>query len=307
MENPSSPPSQTIGSLTQDIVKNASSSVMTSPTLPNNSETMPTPKPQNTQAGTQLSTTGSGTLRDLAVAAVEGRTGILTDHHLKTSLESHFGSRLDVQSKINYGTEDKPTFTISGWQVTICRDETDGKVQTWMEAMNRPAKQEFIAGKLARMRVMLARRGESDRDVTILIDTMMELCGGYPADAIADVTDHWLRTQKFFPKASELIELLEEKVMLRRAVLEALAPKALRIGRTEKPKSYKEVPKDKWDMTMWRAYVADAEGMHALALENPTVMDATGWAAEVATRKAAIPAGLLGSGTAPVVDARGTA
>lgn len=296
--------SQTIGTLAQAIVKNAENSVMTSPPSPIISEATTLPATIDSQIGIKPSTHGSATMRDLAVAAVEGRTGIISDNHLRILLESHFQSRLDIKSKTNYGTEDAPTFQTTGFQVTICRADGDEKISQWLQAMNRPSKSEFVAGKLARLRVMMARRGESDRDVTILMDTMMDLCRNYPADAIADVTDYWLRTQKFFPKASEFIELLEEKVMLRRAVLAALEPKALQIEKREPPKTYKEVPKDKWDATMWSAYIGDAEAMHKLALDNPNFMDAAAWAAEVIARKAQIPAPVQGTEGAAAEEAR---
>lgn len=253
---------------------------------------MPSPVPEKTPPTSSTpplgSTADAGTMNNLpAVSSLRGMVADmrggkpLDDESLRALLRQHFGQRLDIQTKYAEGYE------ISGYTVMIAAPaETDKELIPALEYLNAPARSEFLAGKIARLRVMMARRTEGQDDMNLHVDTMMQLCQGYPADAIASATDEWMRTQKFFPTPKEFLDLLEEWVRLRRAILTALrGPKALPKPKPE-PISWKDLPQTSWDAAMWDAYVAEAEGMRVLAAQNPTMMDVTGWEIEVEKRKA---------------------
>lgn len=300
MEDKRSERSQTIGSLIQATVKNASNPAMTAIPSPTNSEIMPSPKPQNTRIGTQLSTTGSPTLRALAEAALAGQTAI-DDTILSASLTSRLGSRLAIRARTTFGTKENPGFKIRGYQITLTDCPTDKDLDqttlALLEALNAPARADFIAGKLARLRVTMARRGESEKDITLLMDTMVDLCREYPADVVASAADYWMRTEKYFPLPKEFLDLMDERVMLRRAVLAAMQREPKRIAPALEYTNWKHLPKERWDIHMWRAYVEDAEAMIGLAKQNPAFLDEATWVAEVEKRKGQIPAGLIAPGS----------
>ena len=145
------------------------------------------------------------------------------------------------------------------------------------------------------------RMGERAMDV--LIDTMMNFFKIYPMDVVAWATEHWMKTQKFFPVPKEILDLMDEAVMFRRAVLAAMEPAKPSLKAPEAPRTYKETKKPDWDKAMWLAYLADAEKMLALAKQNPTFMNVPEWEAEVVKRKAALPAEFGGTVSQPEVAA----
>lgn len=217
-------------------------------------------------------------------------------------MTQHFGSRLAIQARVNDDYEiEAYTVKFSGL------DGGERPVIDALEYLNRPAKPEFLAGKIARLRVAMARRTEGEKDFELLIDTMMTLCRDYPADVVAWATDQWLRTKKFFPLPKEFIGMLDERVALRRALLAALRGDMKALARPADPVDWKDLPRERWDEHMWAAYVGDAEAMLALAHQNPSMMDSTLWEAEVSKRKAEIPAGQHGNVRVAEAEARGVA
>lgn len=260
------------------------SSKLTSTSSSESSKTGAPPNALVTQTGKLPSATVSAELRALAAGLKAGQT--VNDATLKALLTQHFGQRLDIRPRYSYGSGDVQAYECLGYDVDpITLDPQDHGIVEAIEFLNRPSKTEYIAGKLARMRVMMARRNESDKDLEILMDTMMELLKGYPADAIAYAADRWMRTEKFFPLPKEFLALLDECVMLRRAVLIAMRGKPVAIAKPVERKEWKEVKKTDWDAGHWQAYIMAAEAMHDLATKNPTMFNAEEWEKEVAKRK----------------------
>ena len=281
--------------------------------LPPNSESNSEKQPQNSSitgkdeatpapTGRQLSATALGTLQNIARNAVQGI--LADDQALRASLTRHFGQRLDIRARCSFGDE-KPAFDVTGYDVKIADFGTpgDAKMLEAMQVLNRPVRMDFAAGCVAKMRITMARRNESERDMDVLIDTMMNFFKIYPMDVVAWATEHWMKTQKFFPVPKEILDLMDEAVMFRRAVLAAMEPAKPSLKAPEAPRTYKETKKPDWDKAMWLAYLADAEKMLALAKQNPTFMNVPEWEAEVVKRKAALPAEFGGTVSQPEVAA----
>lgn len=248
-------------------------------------------------AGTMSSLPVVNSLRQVAEAKRAGMP--VDDANLQALLTQHFGSRLDIRVNHDYG-DGAGGFEIIGFTVKLLkRDDSDKELIPALEYLNAPAKPEFLAGKIARMRVVMARRNESDKDIEMLIDTLVSMCREYPADAVAWAADHWMRTQKFFPLPKEFIDLLDERVRLRRALLAAIQCDVKALPKpAPAPMGFKELPRAAWNPAMWADFVADAEGMARIAKDNP-MFDAAGWEAEVVKRKALRDAALGGTAAAP--------
>ena len=159
-------------------------------------------------------------LQDLAKEISKGKP--LDDHTLRTLLEQHFGSRLAVKKLIE-PVYDKPggyDEEFKGYQVSLDRlDDSEMKFFDALDFFNKRASFEYITGKVAKMRIVMARRNESNQDIEMLCAAYVEHLQKYPPDVVNHVVENVIQTKKFFPLVSELIPALEELTALRQGVL----------------------------------------------------------------------------------------
>jgi len=94
-----------------------------------------------------------------------------------------------------------------------------------LEYFNRPAKPEFMAGQIARLRVSIPRRAEDNQDIELLVDVMVEDCREYSADVIRYVVQNWRLHNRFFPIPKDFRQKLDEAMAFRRAILAVLSGK----------------------------------------------------------------------------------
>jgi hypothetical protein len=107
-----------------------------------------------------------------------------------------------------------------GYQVTLdSLHDNEMKLFDAMEYLNRGADFKFVVGKVAKMRLMLARRNESNEDIEMVCAGYTEYLQKYPPDVVHQVVEQIVLTRKYFPLVSELVPMLDELVSLRRNVL----------------------------------------------------------------------------------------
>lgn len=109
-----------------------------------------------------------------------------------------------------------------GYSVRIELTEHDKPIVKAMEFFCAPASPNFVDGKVAQMRVVMARRAESMEDITLLIATFsVHLCK-FPPDIISSTVDWFITTKTFFPALSDIMKVSNERFAFRRAILEAM-------------------------------------------------------------------------------------
>lgn len=247
------------------------------PTSPTSAIGVPASVPA-TSIGKLPSATALDGLRVLAQQVKIGQR--MDDATLETLLNQRFGQRIAIRRQHN------DQYETTGITAMIHGVEAgDQEIVTAIEYLNQPAPPQFIAGKLARMRTTLARRVDTVKEMDLMMDTMMGLIKSYPPDAIAWATEKLLKENKFFPVPKEIIVLLDEVVMFRRAILAAMKSDNARLSAPIPERSWRDLPKGEWDGAMWDAWIGDAEKMLTVARTTP-LLDAAGWEAEVEKRKA---------------------
>src|ERR1700704_1467347 len=160
--------------------------------------------------GKPPSETVLGKLRNIAQSVSKG--SLMDDRELEMSLAQHFGSRLVCKKKYErvYGADHGYDEKVSGNDVT---DENfaDAEMKLFdaIDFLNKPASPQFVAGKLAQLRAVMARASESQNDIEIVIATYAEHIRQYPQDIVAYVIDRCIHTRKWFPLISELCAEME--------------------------------------------------------------------------------------------------
>lgn len=291
-QNPSSSPCQTIGDLTTIIAQNAKLSDTTPMPLPSNSETTTSLARQNLPAGTPPSLPGLATLRALAADVLEARP--LDETSLGTLLAQHFGSRLVIKTRNrpvyspNFGYDEVP----DGWDISLDNLGTEeGKFLEALEFFNRPATPDFIALQMARLRAAMPRAAESNMDIEVLIDVMVEDCSGYPPDVIASTVRAWRQNERFFPSPSEFRKRLDAAVKYRRTLLDAFkVGKNKAISSASKPAMISTNPdrhtlsSEKWTAAQWDEHIDEARKMLDLSRANPALLSENTWHDELSRR-----------------------
>jgi hypothetical protein len=241
------------------------------------------------QIGKLPSETVLGKLRNIAQNVSGGR--LMDDQELEMSLAQHFGSRLECKKKLDhsYGADGGYNSKVIGNEATVDRlDDCEMKLFDAIEFLNRPASPQFVAGKLAQLRAVMARASESQSDIEIVIATYTDHIRGYPADIVAYAIDRCIHTKKWFPLVSELCREMEDLVSFRRAILRCfegarnplLARKAEAKRIAADPRlemSHRELEKKHWLNCHWRWYVEDAEHMAQLNRDNGRMTQADEW------------------------------
>lgn len=234
----------------------------------------------------------------------------ISDRDLQALLLQHFGlSRLKIKEKTTIAYSEPQNnggcdFISNGFEISLDRlGDDELAIYDALQFFSQPADVIFVARHMGMLRVSMARKNESEEDITILIGLYADILQGYPRDIVSGITKEWIATKKWFPLASELREACDSAVRFRKTMMDALETcrnpllaakaQAKRIARAEAATDWKNTPREKWDTHMWNAYVSDAEAMHKLALDNPQFMDAAGWVVEIERRKGLIPAAMV--------------
>jgi hypothetical protein len=161
-------------------------------------------------------------LRNIALNVSKGQ--LLDDQTLLTSLAQHFGSRLVAKKKYEpiYEKEGGYDEAFKGYQVSLDRlDDSEMKFFDALDFYNKKASFEFVTAKVAKMRLIMARRNESNQDIEMLCVAYTDYLQKYPPDVVNSVVENIIKTKKFFPLISELIPALEELTCLRKAIITA--------------------------------------------------------------------------------------
>jgi hypothetical protein len=141
---------------------------------------------------------------------------------LQMLLEQHFGSRLAVKKLIEpiYEKDGGYDERFKGYQISLDRlDDSEMKFFDALDFYNKRASFEYITGKIAKLRIVMARRNESNQDIEMLCAAYVEHLQKYPPDVVSHVIENVIQTKKFFPLVSELIPALEELTALRKGVI----------------------------------------------------------------------------------------
>lgn len=239
-----------------------------------------------------------GSLRNIAQNMLNGN--LVDDKMLEMLLVQHFGqSRFSTGAKLKhkYG-KDGYDCEIEGYDVKLDGlSDSEMKLFDALEFLNKPAQPDFIAKNLAKLRIVMARAGESNDDLTLLIHTYAEHLAEFPPDVVKAVCEKIINNNKWFPLVSDMrIEMLR-LVKFRRAILESfemcrnplLAQQAelKRIAADPRLKlHWKEFPKSKWMAFHYDQAIADMEGMMAMAQEGKTQTPLAEWQAKVDQFKA---------------------
>jgi hypothetical protein len=247
--------------------------------------------------GKPPSATVLGGLRDLAKDALTGAE--VSDQSLLALLKQHFGSRLVIKEKMRQINDND-----GGYDSRLCcyGVELDGlgddemSIFEALEFFNKPAKPEIVAGCFAKMRTVLLRRNETEQDIEILIDTLVDLCRHFPNDVIVSSSRQWMQEKKFFPIPKEFIALCDEKMFLRRAIVKTfeecrnplLAGKREAKRITSDPRlqmHFKELPREKWLECHYDLWIAEADKMEAMYADNKDTTKSSEWREEANRRR----------------------
>ena len=93
-----------------------------------------------------------------------------------------------------------------------------------LEALDQPAPKAECVKELIRMKTLTAAPKQTDRDIEMEMEIYASELQRYPLDTVRDVCRWWPRLEcgTFFPAWSEIQPMLDERVLKRRALLNAL-------------------------------------------------------------------------------------
>ncbi len=171
------------------------------------------------QIGRPLSEAGLEKLRNIALNVSKGR--LMADRELRTLLEQHFGPRIAIKRKYSpiYGKDGGYDEEFKGYEIALDNlFDSEMKLFDAVDYYNKPADHVFIAGKVAKMRLVLARRNESPEDIELLCASYMDYLAKYPTDVVNYVVEETIITKKFFPLVSEIVSRCDELVNFRKSI-----------------------------------------------------------------------------------------
>jgi hypothetical protein len=215
------------------------------------------------------------TLRNIAQNVSNGRP--MDDQTLEMSLVQHFGSsRIECKKKFShvYGTDGGYDREVERYEISLdCIHDCEMKLFDALEFLNRPARGDFVAKQIGRLRAVMARRAESNEDIAVVIDVYTDHLEKYPPDVIAAVCSQIIERGKWFPLVSDLVKQCDALVAFRRAIMRCFedARNPLLAKKTEAKRiaadprlgmHWKELPDKKtWLPCHWDWYLGDAEYM----------------------------------------------
>jgi len=253
-----------------------------------NSLTITSQKEKPAPIGTPLSEHGLGTLRALALNVQNAKP--LDDKMLEMLLAQHFGpSRFVSAPKLKHSYEGGYDCEVVGHQITLdALHDSEMKIYEAVEFLNRPANYIFVAKCVAKMRVTMARSGESNEDITILCDAYAEHMAEFPPDVVKSVCDKVMSDKKWFPLISEMRKEMIAQVSFRRALWETLQEKrnpllaakaeAVRVSADPRlSQSWKSLPRAQWAVQHYEWAIEECQGMLKLANEMPHMLTPSMW------------------------------
>jgi hypothetical protein len=269
--------------------------------LPAISGSTQTPKPDGSstttsltasqwQTGKPLSEHGLTILRNLAANVQRGM--LMDDQELRTLLEQHFGSsRLTIRDKINhaYSPENGYNYYIDRYEIDLDHlADSEMKLYDALEFLNRSASHDFIAKQLARVRIVMARRGESNDDLVILIDTYAQHLAEFPADVVKAACDQIIENGKWFPLVSEMRTQMQRLVKFRRTIWQTFQEKRnpLLAARGEAKRlaadprlaeHWKNLPRSQWMAQHYDWAMEECEKMLTMARAHPHFLTVSTW------------------------------
>ena len=95
----------------------------------------------------------------------------------------------------------------------------------WLEANRAPAGREFVAAQLARLALHFPRRDLDEQGMQLVAADLIDELQRFPAWALAAACQSWLRTEKFWPRLSELLEKIHDEMFSWRDMTEGLGAK----------------------------------------------------------------------------------
>lgn len=127
-----------------------------------------------------------------------------------------------------------------------------------LEFFNSPCgKKDLIASEVTRLCMMSVRRNEDELDVTMKIAAFIEELSDYPFDVVKNVCRDWPRKSKWQPTLFELRTECENRVIVRRALLEAVRRPYMRRIEKRDDTDWRNVPRSSWEKRHVEAYAAD--------------------------------------------------
>lgn len=272
------------------------SGLKTSNDTPTNSSTTGKGVANLVQTGKPPSAIVLDKLRNIAQSVNNGQ--LMDDQEFKTSLLQHFGpSRFASNAKLKHIYGDDYDCQVSNYEITLdALHDGEMKLYDAVEFLNRPAAYDLVAKQLAKVRVVMARRGESKDDLTILIDTYAEHLMEFPPDIVVAACKKIIDDGKWFPLVSQIRAEMQSMVRFRRAVWTKfqelrnplLAKKAEERRLAADPRlnqHWKSIPKKDWLPQHFEWAVEEVQKMLDLARQNPTMLNVPMWEEELAKLK----------------------
>lgn len=250
MEEKNQPhPAQPIGNLLSKTLNSLQASASTPNGNLENSAITTMPKETSLQIGMPLSETGLETLRTIGRGMLQGK--LIDDKALQASFALAF-----VHPPCFVKNHDAD-YNLTGMRVEIFEQPSAALVDA-LEFFNSPCgKKDLIASEVTRLCMMSARRNEDELDVTMKIAAFIEELSEYPFDVVKSVCREWPRKSKWQPSLFELRTECESRMIVRRALLEAVRqPYTRRIGKRDDT-DWRNVPRSAWENRHVAAYAAD--------------------------------------------------
>jgi hypothetical protein len=139
-------------------------------------------------------------------------------------LVQHFGlERLTIKDKTRsfVGKDGQFDCELDGYEISL--DCLGSEEKTFLEAFeffNNPCGYNFSTAEAARLRICLARRAESNEDITLLIDTSASIFESFPRDIVRHVVMSVIANEKWMPTISEIKKTMEKEALFRKKMLE---------------------------------------------------------------------------------------
>ena len=223
----------------------------------------------------------------------------MDDQTFEMLLVQHFGSsRYASKPKLKHVYGDggyDPQIT--AWEIKLDHlTDEEMKLFDAAEFLCRPAQSDFVSKQIARLRVCMARAGESNDDVAILIDAYTEHLSEYPPDVVKHVCDIIIQNKKWFPQVAEMRAEAERAVKFRRAILRCFEECRNSLLAEERKKKllevdprlgyhYKALEKKLWMQTHYEDALGEAESMVSIFRKQGNSDRETSWQEVVEMRK----------------------
>lgn len=261
-----------------------------------NLSTIGNPVDAQCPTGKRPSETVLGSLRNIAQNVLNGK--MMDDETFRTLLVQHFGSsRLTSITKLKHCYTDGYECKVDGYEISLdALHDSEMDLFSAVEFLNRPAKKDFIAKELARVRVVMARRAESNDDLALLIDTYANHLAEFPPDVVKAACEKIIDNAKWFPLVSEMRAEMARLVRYRRAVMQCfeeirnplLAGRATQRRLASDPRCHqhwRDLPKKDWLHCHFDWAIGEAEKMLETARANPQFFSADDWEKRIAGLK----------------------